>query len=131
MELPSLPFVIPSVYEGLATARGMARLSPAALILEFEVKDSIVGVIKTGVREVQVPIEEIHRLDLRKGWFRTRLLIRAHRMMTFDKVPGQKSGTIELRVAREDRSVAEALVSTLKLRLSERELAQITSGMGA
>ena len=126
MELPSLPFVIPKVYEGLAVARGMARASRAGLTLEFEVKDSLVGVIRSGVREIQIRIDDLDRLDLRKGWFKTRLLVRTRRMAVLDKVPGHQVGVIELRIAREDRAVAEALVSQLMLIVSERELERLS-----
>ena len=128
MELPSLPFVIPNVYEGLAVARGMARASRGGLILEFEVKDSLVGMIRSGVREIQIAIDDLDRLDLRKGWFRTRLFVRTRRMVTLDKVPGHQAGIIELRIKREDRAAAQALVSQLMLMLSERELERLTAG---
>lgn len=125
MEPQSLPFSIPNVYEGFATAHGIARMTSAGLTLEFEVKDGIVGMIKSGVREVQIPMDDLHLLELRKGWLRTRLFIRTRRMTAVDRVPGNRAGTIELRVAREDRPIAEALVSLVMLKLSERELEKL------
>jgi hypothetical protein len=125
MQLPSLPFVIPRVFGDLAVARGMARATPAGLTLEFEIKDSLVGLIRSGVREIHIAVEDLDRLDLRKGWFRTTLVVRTRRMAVLDKVPGHQAGSIQLRIAREDRPVAEALVSTMMLSLSERELERL------
>lgn len=126
MELPSLPFFIPNVYEGLATAHGMARVTRVGLALEFEVKDGFVGMIKSGLREVEIPLDDLHRLELRKGWFKTRLLIKTRRMGAVTQFPGKHTtGGIELGVARQDREIAEALVSMLMLHLSERELEKL------
>ena len=133
MDPQSLPFSIPNVYEGFATAHGMARITSSGLTLEFEVKDGIVGMIKSGVREVQIAIDDLHVLELRKGWLRTRLFIRTRRMTAVTRIPGNRAGVIELRVAREDRQIAEALVSLVMLKLSERELEKlgVDSAFGA
>ena len=130
MEPPSLPFFIANVYEGLATAHGIARITHAGLTLEFQVKDGFVGVLKTGVREVQIPIDELQLLELRKGWLKTRLLIRTRRMAVLNRIPGNHAGGIELGVARQDRPIAEALVSVLMLHLSGRELERLGRGPG-
>ena len=125
MELPSLPFFIPKVYEGFATANGMARVTRDGLALEFEVKDGFVGMLKSGVREVQIPLDDLQQLELRKGWLTTRLVIKTRRMAVVSKLPGKHTGGIELGVARQDRKIAEALVSMLLLNLSERELEKL------
>src|SRR5262249_17377221 len=125
MESQSLPFSIPKVYEGFAKAHGIARMTSSGLTLEFEVKDGIVGMIKSGVREVQISIDDLHVLELRKGWLRTRLFIRTRRMTAVTRIPGNRAGVIELRVAREDRQIAETLVSLVMLKLSERELEKL------
>ena len=130
MEIPSLPFFIPNVYEGFAKANGMARVTHMGLALEFEVKDGIVGMIKSGLREVEIPLDDLQQLELRKGWFRTRLLIKTRRMAVVSKLPGNHTGGIELGVARADRKIAEALVSVVTLHLSERELEKIDRNPG-
>lgn len=126
MGLPSLPFSIPNVYEGLANARGIARVASSELILEFEVKDGLLGMFKSGVREVRIPFDDLADLELRKGWFSTRVCIRTRSMGAASQIPGSEGGRTLLHVAREDRRIAEVLVSTLLLNLSERELARLS-----
>jgi len=128
MEPPSLPFFIPNVYEGLAKANGVARLTRSGVALEFELKDGFFGMLTTGVREVEIPIDDLTGLELRIGWFKTRLLIRTRRMVTVNKVPGSRGGAIELGVARQDRMLAQTLVSILRLQLSERDLEKLGRG---
>ena len=125
--IPSLRFSIPHVYEGLANARGIARATPSELILEFEVKDGFFGMIKSGVQEVRIPFDDLADLQLRKGWFSTKLRITTRSMGTSSRIPGADGGQAELHLARKDRRIAEVLVSTLMLSLSERELARITA----
>jgi hypothetical protein len=125
MQTPSLRFEIANVYGGLATARGVARAAPDALVLEFEMKDAFVGMLKTAVREVRIPLEQLSLLDLRKGWFTTRVVVGTHTVAALHSLPGSESGRLELQVARADRRDAETLVSMLTLRISERELEQL------
>jgi hypothetical protein len=130
MEPSSLPFFIPKVYEGLAKAHGIARITRAGLTLEFEVKDGFVGVLKSALREVVIPLDDLQLVELRTGWFKSRLFIRTRRMATLQKVPGNHAGGVELGVSRQDRNLAEALVSVLRLNLSERELEKLGRGSG-
>jgi hypothetical protein len=124
MDLPSLPFSIPHVYEGLANAKGIVRVESAELILEFEVKDGFVGMIKSGVREVRIPFDDLADLELHKGWFSTKLSIRTRRMTASSRIPGSDGTMAQLHLSRRDRQTAEVLVSTLLLNLSERQLAR-------
>ena len=130
IDAPSLPFFIPKVYEGLAKANGIARISPAGLTLEFQVKDSFVGMLTSEVREVHISIDDLLHLELRKGWFKTRLVIRTRRMAAVNMIPGNHVGGIELGVTRQDRKIAETLVSILALSRSERELENLENGRG-
>jgi len=124
-EFVSLPFSIPNLYQGLAEARGILRTNAAGLVLEFEVKDGVVGMLKSGIKEVRLAIDEVSHIDLKEGWFRTRVFIRANRLAALSSIPGNESGKIALQIARKDRTLAKALVSGLKLSLSEKELERL------
>ena len=122
----SLPYTIPNVYEGLAAAHGVAKSTEAGLMLEFQVKDGFVGLVKSRVNEVPIPLDELVSIELKEGWFRQRLLIRARSLTTLASVPGHESGHIVLRIARKDLRVAREMVSVLRLTLAERELRRLT-----
>jgi len=47
--MPNLPFTIPDLYADFAEAQGIARLDDDILILEYQTKDSIVGMIKSDI----------------------------------------------------------------------------------
>ena len=46
--MDSIPVRFPEIYEGFADAEGVLRISSDALTLEFQVKDNILGVMKSG-----------------------------------------------------------------------------------
>jgi len=67
----------------------------------------------------------LHSVDLKQGWFGNRLIIKVRSIATLESVPGSDTGQVELKVARRDRTTAEALVSILMLSLSEKKLADL------
>jgi hypothetical protein len=125
MDSAYVPFSFPQVYQGLASGGGIATATTAGLTLEFQVKDAIVGMIKSDVRKIAIPISELHSVALKESWFWSRLFIRVRSMTTLADVPGSDTGQVELRVARRDTATAHALVSILMLSLSERKLADL------
>jgi hypothetical protein len=125
MDSAYVPFSFPDVYQGLAEGGGIATATTAELTLEFQVKDSLVGMIKSDIQKIAIPISELHSIALKQSWFRNRLFIRVRSMTTLAGVPGSNTGQVELRVARRDKATAQALVSILMLSLSERKLADL------
>lgn len=119
-QFSSVPFTIPNVYEGFAEAHGLLKLTQPGVVLEFQVKDGLVGLIKSRVNEVTVPLDEIVSVELKKGWFQRRLLLRCRSLATLANIPKHKSGTIALRIARDNMRVAREVVSMLRVSLAER-----------
>ena len=125
MDSAHIPFSFPDVYQGLATGAGIATATPAGLTLEFQVQDAVFGVIKSGIKKVEIPLGELYSVALEEGWFRNRLLIKVRRMTTLAEVPGSSTDGVELRVARRDKLMAQTLVSLLMLNLSQKQLAEL------
>ena len=126
-----VPFFIDHLYQGFATANGLARMTPDGLTLEFEVKDAVVGMLKTGVRELRIGFDDLDGVELLAGWFTTRLRIRTASMAVMSAIPGEHTDGIRLGVRRRDRAIAKAFASTIALRLSERELQRLGRGIDA
>lgn len=122
LQFTSLRFLISDVYAGFAEAQGLMRVDENTLTLEFEIKDSLVGLLKSGVKEVRVPISEIDSVTLNKGLFKTSFIIRTQRLSSLGDLPKQERGQLRLHLSREDRETAEWLISFLMLRISEKKL---------
>lgn len=114
----SLPFKIDgSQTGGFKTVDGIAKFSAAGIVLEFEAK--IFGIMKTGVKEVRVPLAEIETVEVRKKFFRHTLEIWLNNFKTLNEIPN-KDGRIVLQIAKDDRARADQIKRLLeKTRLEQ------------
>jgi len=108
----SLPFKIDgSQTGGFKTVDGIAKFSAAGIVLEFEAK--IFGIMKTGVKEVRVPLAEIETVEVRKKFFRHTLEIWLNNFKTLNEIPN-KDGRIVLQIAKDDRARADQIKRLLE-----------------
>lgn len=111
----SVPFKIDDNFSQIS---GIGKFSPAGIVLEYEGK--IFGIIKSGVKESKISVDEI--LDVK---FKTNFLKRGAkieiRTKTFSKlteVPN-RDGKITLKIERDDIERAEEAVTKLQKEVSE------------
>jgi len=123
----SLPFVIDDVYGGLAEARGVLRVEQQAIVLEFELQDAVLNVVKAEIRRVTIPFEQVEHLVFRKGWFgfRASLCLTARSLKALEAVPGGHGAELLISVARKDRALAHEIASQVNYALSEFRLKQL------
>lgn len=115
----SVPFKIADAHYGFAPVDGMAKFSAAGIVLEFEAK--ILGLMKTGIKEVRIPLTEIMDIKLKSGTFNTKferifgakIEIRLNNFTTLSEVPN-KDGKIILKTLRADRELAEKAVQIIE-----------------
>ncbi len=119
---PSLPFRIPDVYAGFAEIRGILRSEKETLVLDFEVKESVLDMLRLASNEVKIPVAEIAAIELKKGWFSRWPIIAVNRLVTLRQVPGSRSGELRLKITRKDTAAAEEFVSRLQMALVNRGL---------
>lgn len=117
-----IPFRITNIDHGIREADGLLRLEDEKLVLEYQLKDSIMGVFKSDVEIMRIPIEKLSDASLKKRLFTTKLMLQASSMTFFDEVPGSNHGRLELKIKRRDRKAAENLASRITLLLSEARL---------
>jgi hypothetical protein len=126
MDRISVPFKIKKVFEGLAEANGIIALEKEQIKIEFQTKDSIFGVIKSAVKDVVVPLNEIKEIILKKSFFKNNLIIRLSRLSTSAKIPNQDPGEIRLLIDKEHAAEAAAFVSRIKLAVAEYNVKTLT-----
>ncbi len=112
----SVPFKMVEAKSGFSSLDGMAKISPAGIVLEYEEK--FIGLIKQGIKEVRVPIEEIERIKFKKGWVQTKIEIWLNNFQTLSQIPN-KDGRIILELAKEDRDTAQKGVDVLEKSAAE------------
>ena len=114
----TVPFTLDKLYAGFAECDGLLRDEGDHVCLEFQVKDKIAGILKTGVRQVRIPLRDLVSVTLTKGWLGSswlgvKIVLQAARMETLQDMPGASQGRIELSIARKDRDAAETFVAGL------------------
>lgn len=102
---------------------GLLRVRQRSLLIEFQTLENILGLVKSRIRHIEIPISEMASAAFEPHFFRGgELILRALSLKTFQKFPGSLQGVCHLRVARRDRALAEDLVVQLQLRMAEVQL---------
>jgi len=110
----SVPFKIDDNFSQIA---GVGKFSSAGIVLEYEGK--IFGIIKSGVKESRIALNEIFDIKFRKGVFKrgARIEIRLKSFTKLSEMPN-KDGKITLKINRDDHARAEEAVANLQRDLS-------------
>jgi hypothetical protein len=103
---------------GFSEIEGIGKFSAAGIVLEFETK--ILGLVKTGIKEVRIPLADILDIKFKKGMFKygAKIEIRFKSLAKLSELP-IKDGKIALKIPREDHQRADETVQTLQNYLDE------------
>ncbi len=112
----SVPFKAES---GLSQIDGMGKFSSAGIVLEFESK--LFGIIKDGVKEARIALDEVLDVKFRKGFFKigAKIEIRLKDFSQLSKLPS-KDGKITLKIKKDDFERAQEAVAKLQKDLTEQ-----------
>src|SRR5208283_3013957 len=117
MPMSVVPVSLGSHYRGLAESSGLLRDVGGDLILEYQSRDAVVGILKSEVRQARIPRDLIASLTIETGWFGigAKVVIQTTSMQPIADVPGMSQGRLVLGVAQKDRPAAERLIADLNL----------------
>lgn len=102
----------------MTTVEGLAKISPAGIVLEFEKK--LFGLLKEDVREIRIPVGEIIGIKLKSGVFNSKierylynkLELRLNNLARLEGLPF-KGGAAMLKIKRADLDSAEQAVAII------------------
>lgn len=121
--MTSVPFKVKNVGGGWVEANGLLVLDGELLCFQYQTKDAVFGVIKTGVREVKVGLVDVAEMRYKARWTGAgKLIVRLTDMKLGDGVPGHESGTVELLISRQNADTARELASSANLEAAEARL---------
>lgn len=114
----SVPFKTESEH-GLTSYNGVAKFSPAGVVLEFESK--ILGMIPGGVKEVRLPIGEILDIKFKKGFLKigAKIVIRTQTFAALTALPN-KGGRVSLKLIRDDFELGRQAVEQTEKEMAAR-----------
>ncbi len=113
----SVPFKMDDNFTQIA---GVGKFSAAGIVLEYEGK--IFGIIKSGVKESRIALDDILDIKFRKGVFRigAKIEIRLKSFTKLSEMPN-KDGKISLKIARDDFERAIEAVGKLQKDFGEHQ----------
>ena len=105
---------------GLSSINGIAKFSPAGIVLEFESK--LFGLLTDGVKEVRIPMTEILDIKFKKGFIKrgAKIEIRTKTFTKLAELPN-KDGKLTLKLVADDWERGRDSVEQLQQRLTENQ----------
>jgi len=105
---------------GLSSINGIAKFSPAGIVLEFESK--LFGLLTDGVKEVRIPMSEILDIKFKKGFFKrgAKIEIRTKTFTKLAELPN-KDGKLTLKLVADDWERGRASVEQLQQNMAENQ----------
>lgn len=105
------------------TVDGLLQLGDDTLCFEWVARRHIESVGLTGLKDevdespvgrLEVPCRLIAQARLRGWWFAPRLDLYAGQLHAFDRIPGARGSVLTLRLRRQDRALAAAVVRAIE-----------------
>lgn len=125
MESNSLAIKLNDSFEGLAETKGLLKLKNDALRLQFQTKDAILGMLKSDLMEVDIPLKHVEEIGYKKSILGNKLFITVDNLRVIEQIPGNDGNKINLTVSRKDFEKAVDLVRAIRLDMSEKEYQQV------
>ncbi|MBM3955993.1 MAG: hypothetical protein ACKO9B_02705 [Planctomycetota bacterium] len=125
--MESLPFSL-RVGGGLVDVHGMARNEGPDLVLEFQTADGLVGILRSAVKTITIPVGALAAIEYRQSLFSTKVVGRVRHLRLVQDLPGSRQGQFELLIDRRYRTSARRFVADLEVRRAEEELRRVGRG---
>lgn len=107
-------------YAGFGRCDGMVHLDSDKLRFEFQSK--VAGILKSGIKTLEVPLSEVDAIDYNSGLFSTKLELRFKSLKHAQEFPKADANEVVLELKRRDRPDAKVFVREVKLQLVSKDL---------
>jgi len=121
----ALPFYDDEQNGGFMMLEGILRVEKGKIAIEYQKKDAVIEVVKSGVKTVEIDLNNIELIEYKKKLFGSRLIIHAKRATVFEDFPGNDLMVRTLKVKRKHRDIAANIASNVNLFLSEKKLREL------
>ena len=83
-------------YSGVNVEKGMLRIEGDSLLMEYRRVNGLLGTPKSKVMEIKIPLNEITGIELDRSYWLSKLSLKAKSLKTFEDVPGETDGSLNL-----------------------------------
>ena len=116
----SLPFRISETHAGFGRCEGVVHLEAGKLIFEFQSK--VAGILKSDIKMVEVPVDELATVTYKGGLFANKGTIQFKSLRHTQAFPKADGNEVTLEVKRRDRDAAQEFVKEVRMDLLSHSL---------
>ncbi len=120
-----LPFKQKEIYLGLAEISGLLRIVDQTLEFEYQVKDTTLGFLDSGVKSCRIPLRIIDSIEVEKKWFSGKFELTFNRIPDLDNPFQLEGNQLKLTVKKKDLEKAKAFRSKLMYEILERKMDEL------
>ena len=126
--MDSVPFSC-DAFAGFGEIQGIARMQPDGLLLQYQTRDAVLGVLRSGMKSALVPVQTLVSARYGAGflWLSPRIEVRVSDLSAVADIPSTEGGRLVLKVAFGDRGDARKLAHLLGGLLAEQRLNHLQS----
>lgn len=112
-------------YMGLAELSGLLRVEKGSIVLEYSLKDEMIGMFNSELKILEIPFHAVEEIRVKKKWFSARFEIHLNRLPKTDKSLSIKGNVISFIIKKQEVQKAHSIRSSLMLRISEERLLKL------
>jgi len=98
---------------GLMGSEGLVFIEDDKVKIEYQTSDAVLGLLKTGVKEVSIAVADIVSAKIEHKFWSTELVLQSRSLKIFRSLPGHASGTLRLKINRQSGIAAQNLVDSI------------------
>ena len=115
-----LAFRMSDTHAGFGHCDGIVHLESDSLKFEFQSK--VAGILKSGIKTLEVPLSEVASIDYKPKLFSTQLELRFKSLQHAQEFPKADANEVVLELKRRDRPDTKRFVSEVQLQLVSSSL---------
>jgi hypothetical protein len=96
---------------GMTETSGMLRLDAGKLVMEYQTIDALLGVVKSSVKVVEIPVSNLSAARIDQKLWSADLVLQGKSMGVLSSVPGSNRGQLRVKLNRESVLAAKVLIS--------------------
>jgi len=126
-----IPFSMEDVYAGFGQVEGILTVNQDRMEFELLTKDAFFGVVKSKPKLIRIPLTEIDSIRYKRNVFISRMYVHVSRLSLVQEFPKSDEGTLVLKIRRNQKENARAIVSFVSYRISELRLSAMDNDLSS
>ena len=112
-------------YMGLAELSGLLRVEKDFIVLEYNLKDEMLGMFNSDLKVLKIPLHTVEEIHVKMKWFSARFEIHLNRLPKTDKSLSINGNVISFIIKKKEIKKAQSIRSSLMLHISEKRLREL------